>query len=233
MAKYLVIGGSSGTGLQVVKDLVAEGHELWAASRTQGGLSGLNGVHWQEYDVTNAEAELLELPEVLDGLVYAPGTINLKPFHMIREKVFREEMEVNFFGAVRVIQKVLDKLKKSDEAAIVLFSTVAVQTGMPFHASISASKGAIEGLTRSLAAEFAPKVRVNAIALSLVDTPLADRLLNNEKKRETSAERHPLGRVGTTQDSSEATRYLLSPRSGWISGQILQVDGGMSALRSL
>lgn len=233
MANYLVIGGSSGTGLQVVKDLVNEGHSVWAASRTEGGLSGINGVQWQQFDVTDPETELSNLPDVIDGLVYSPGTINLKPFHMIREKVFRDEMEVNFFGAVRVIQSVLSKLKNSDQAAIVLFSTVAVQTGMPFHASISASKGAIEGLTRSLAAEFAPKIRVNAIALSLVDTPLAERLLNNEKKREASAERHPLGRVGKTSDSSEATQYLLSPRSGWISGQILQVDGGMSALRSL
>ena len=233
MSKYLVTGGSSGTGLQVVKDLISEENEVWAASRSQGGLSEVSGVRWQSYDVTDKEAELTDLPEVLDGLVYAPGIINLKPFHMIREQVFRDEMEVNFFGAVRVIQKVLDKLKKSENAAIVLFSTVAVQTGMPFHASIAAGKGAIEGLTRSLAAEFAPKIRVNAIALSLIDTPLAERLLNNEKKRETSAERHPLARVGATQDSSEATRYLLSPKSSWVSGQILQVDGGMSAVRSL
>ncbi|QTN38909.1 SDR family oxidoreductase [Cryomorphaceae bacterium] len=233
MAHYLIIGGSSGTGLKVVKDLLQEGHQIWAASRSEGGLEGLSGVHWQSFDVTDEEASLNDLPEVLDGLVYAPGTINLKPFHMLRERVFRDEMEVNFFGAVRSIQQSLPRLKNSEHASIVLYSTVAVQTGMPFHASISSSKGAIEGLTRSLAAEFAPKIRVNAIALSLVDTPLADRLLNNDKKREASSDRHPLKRVGSTEDSSAATRFLLGTDSSWISGQIMQVDGGMSALRPL
>ena len=233
MSNYLIIGGSSGTGLRIIQDLLEEGHTLWSASRTQGELTKLPQVHWQEYDVTNPESQLSDLPEVIDGLVYCPGTINLKPFHMLRENVFRDEMEVNYFGAVRVVQQALPLLKKSESASIVFISSVAVQTGMPYHASIASAKGAIEGLTRALAAEFAPKIRVNAVALSLVDTPLAGRLLNSDSKRENSSDRHPLKRFGTVQDSSAAVRFLVGPTASWISGQIVQVDGGMSALRSI
>ena len=233
MANYLIIGGSSGTGLKLIQDLLDQGHTIWSASRTQGALEQLPNVQWQSYDVTDPDAELTNLPEMLDGLVYCPGTINLKPFHMLREKVFRDEMEVNYFGAVRTIQQALSSLKKAEHASIVLMSSVAVQTGMPYHASIASAKGAIEGLTRALASEFAPKIRVNAVALSLVDTPLAGRLLNSDTKKENSAERHPLKRFGTVEDSSQAIQFLLGPTAGWMSGQIMQVDGGISALRSI
>ena len=131
------------------------------------------------------------------------------------------------------INEHLPTLKKSEQASVVMFSTVAVQSGMPYHASIASAKGAIEGLTRALASEFAPKIRVNAVALSLVDTPLAGRLLNSDTKKENSAERHPLKRFGTVEDSSQAIQFLLGPTAGWMSGQIMQVDGGMSALRSI
>lgn len=141
-------------------------------------------------------------------------------------------MEVNFFGAVRVLQACLKGLKKSTSASVVLYSTVAVQTGMGFHVGIASAKGAIEGLTRSLAAEWAPsKIRVNAIAPSLTETRLASALLSSPEKKEASDKRHPLGRIGTSEDIAEATVFLLSPKSSWMTGQILHLDGGMSNLK--
>ena len=147
---------------------------------------------------------------------------------MLTDKVIREDMEINFFGAINCIKAVSDRLQQN--SSILLFSTVAVQQGMPFHASIAAAKGAIEGLTRSLAAEFAPKVRVNAIAPSIVDTPLAKRLLNNDRKRELISDKHPLKRVGEVKDISELGCFLLSPSASWITGQIIGVDGGKSSI---
>jgi NAD(P)-dependent dehydrogenase (short-subunit alcohol dehydrogenase family) len=164
--------------------------------------------------------------------VYCPGTINLKPFHRISIADFKQEMEVNFYGAIRLLQACLKGLKKSNCPSVVLYSTVAVQTGMGFHAGIASAKGAIEGLTRSLAAEWAPnKIRVNAIAPSLTETPLASALLSTPEKKEASDKRHPLGRVGKPEDIAEATVFLLSEKSSWMTGQILHLDGGMSHLK--
>ncbi|WP_332911160.1 SDR family oxidoreductase [Algoriphagus boritolerans] len=177
-------------------------------------------------------SEIPGLPDVIDGVVYCPGTINLKPFHRISIADFQNELEVNFFGAVRVLQACLKGLKKSSSPAVVLYSTVAVQTGMGFHAGIASAKGAVEGLTRSLAAEWAPsKIRVNAIAPSLTETPLASALLSTPERKEASDKRHPLGRIGTSGDIAEATVFLLSPKSSWMTGQILHIDGGMSNLK--
>ena len=145
---------------------------------------------------------------------------------------FKQEMEVNFYGAIRLLQACLKGLKKSSSPSVVLYSTVAVQTGMGFHAGIASAKGAVEGLTRSLAAEWAPnKIRVNAIAPSLTETPLASALLSTPEKKEASDKRHPLGRVGRPEDIAEATVFLLSEKSSWMTGQILHLDGGMSHLK--
>ena len=133
-------------------------------------------------------------------------------------------------GAVRCLQSIQPLLVASEQASVVLFSTVAVQTGMPFHASVAASKGALEGLARSLAAEWAPKVRVNVIAPSITDTPLANRFLNNEAKKEKASLRHPLKRIGTTEDVAQLAAFLLTDKSSWMTGQILGLDGGMSSL---
>tara|TARA_B100000678_G_C18194153_1_gene496738 strand:- start:489 stop:1187 length:699 start_codon:yes stop_codon:yes gene_type:complete len=228
----LVIGGSSGIGKQLVHDLHEKGYAITIASRSAKKAEGLpNGVQRQEYDVTGNSQ--LEVPEELHGLVYCPGTINLRPFERISMDNLQHELQINYLGAVKVIQQCVKALKKSGQGSVVLFSTVAVQTGMPFHSSISAAKGAVEGLTRSLAAEYAPAIRFNAVAPSLTDTPLAEGLLSNHKKREANASRHPLKRVGEARDTSKMACYLLSDDARWISGQVFKVDGGMSDLRTL
>jgi NAD(P)-dependent dehydrogenase (short-subunit alcohol dehydrogenase family) len=171
------------------------------------------------------------LPDTLDGLVYCPGNITLKPFGRIRPEEFVKDFNLQVVGAVKVVQAVLPKLKSSESASIVLFSTVAVKSGFNFHTMVSASKGAIEGLSVSLAAELAPKIRVNCIAPSLTDTPLAESLLNNDAKREANAQRHPLKRIGNVNDMAEMAGFLISDKSGWITGQVFHVDGGMSTLK--
>lgn len=228
----LVIGGSSGVGSEIVKQLSSQGDHVFVASRGEGDLAGLPGVSWQGYDVTDREA-VLTLPERLDGLVYCPGTIQLKPFGRLSDEDFQQEMEVNFFGAVRVIRQAHAALKAAPLASIVLFSTVAVGTGLPYHAGIASAKGALEGLARTLAAEFAPKIRVNCLALSLTDTPLAATLLSSEEKRRASAERHPLKRIGDPAEVAKAAAFLLGAESGFMTGQVLKIDGGLSSVKLL
>ncbi|GHA61599.1 SDR family NAD(P)-dependent oxidoreductase [Pontibacter akesuensis] len=231
----LVIGGSSGIGLQTAKLLQEKGANVITASRKPSEESeALNLAHLPldvlQFDKGFAEA----LPEVLHGLVYSPGNIKLKPFERIRMEDFRLDLELNVLGAVQVLQAVAPHLKKAGGASVVLFSTVAAQLGMPFHASIATAKAAVQGLTISLAAEYSSsRIRFNAIAPSLTDTPLAQPLLNTPEKTEAAAKRHPLGRVGTTQDMASAALYLLGEDSSWMTGQILHLDGGMSSIKLL
>lgn len=225
---YLCIGGSYGIGNQVVK-LLSEEAQVIVASRTNEGLQGKNITHIP-FDVQTDTLPLHQLPEVLDGFVYCPGSINLRPFKGLKAEVFLQDFEINVMGAVRILQQIESKLTASTYASVVLYSTIAVQTGMPFHSTVATSKGAIEGLGRSLAAEWAPKVRVNVIAPSITDTPLANRFLNNDVKVEKAASRHPLKRIGTSRDIAEMTAFLLSEKSSWMTGQVLHVDGGLSSL---
>lgn len=227
----IVIGGSSGIGLELTKRLSAGGHRVFAYSRTGESLENLANVQFKPLDVTDEVIQLEGLPEVVDGLVYCPGTINLKPFRRLDENDFLNDFRINVTGAVKVIQKAYTALRKSEQSSIVLFSTVAVKVGMNFHSSIAASKGAVEGLVKSLAAEFAPKIRVNAIAPSLTDTPLAASLLSTEVKQNNSIEMHPLKRYGQAEDQVNAAMFLLGTGSSWITGQILHVDGGLSSLK--
>ena len=225
---YLLAGGNSGIGLATAELLRGEGHRVLAAVRNVEALKDAETLEW---DATNSAAELA-LPEMLDGLVYFPGTITLKSFRSLKDDDFRRDMEVNFFGAVRFIRAALPALQEVEDAAIVLFSTVAVQTGMPFHASIAAAKGAVEAFARALAAELAPKVRVNCIAPSLTDTPLAANLLSNDAKTQAGRERHPLKRIGDPAQTAQLVRVLLSDAAGFITGQVIGVDGGLSSLRT-
>lgn len=228
---YLIAGGSSGIGLALVKKLSAAGHQVVVISRTAEHLTGLPGVTHLPKDILTGEVADSELPEVLHGVAYCPGSINLKPFRSLKPEAFLEDFNINVLGAVKVLQASQKALKKSENPSVVLFSTVAVGQGMPFHASVAAAKGAVEGLARSLAAEWAPAVRVNCIAPSLTDTPLAGRLLASDEKREAAGARHPLKRVGTAEEVASLAHFLLAENSGWITGQIIGIDGGMSALK--
>ncbi len=228
----VLVGGNSGIGLAAAEMLAAEGHRVIAFARNAAETGFVQGVEYHNYNA-NDFLSRPPLPDAIDGLMYMPGTIRLKPFNRLSIEDFKEEYEINFLGAVHFIQHALPSLKKGDNASVVLFSTVAVTTGMPFHTSIASAKGAVEGLVRSLAAEYAPNIRFNAIAPSLTNTNLAEPLLNTESKRESSANRHPMKRIGEPKDIAAAACFFLSPEAGWITGQVLGVDGGMSRLRSL
>ena len=222
----LLIGGSHGIGFEIAKALHND-HRVYVASRTNDELYNLD-VNYISFDVTTDTIDESKLPDTIHGFAYCPGSINLKPLKMLSLDVLRQEMELNFFSLVNVIKTIIPKM--AEGSSMVFFSTVAVGTGMPFHTSVAAAKGAIEGFAKSLAAEYAPKIRVNCIAPSLVDTPLAKRLLSNDKKRELMSQRHPLKRVGEAEDIANLAVFLLSDKSTWVTGQILGVDGGMSTL---
>jgi len=224
----LIIGGSSGIGLETVKHLHTDAN-VFVASRSSESLAGLQVTHIP-FDVTTDTLDTTQLPEEISGLVYCPGSINLRPFKGLKPGAFEEDFQINVMGLVRTLQAVLPKFTTG--SSVVLYSTVAVKMGMPFHASVATAKGALEGLGKSLAAEWAPKIRVNIIAPSITDTPLANRFLNNEAKVEKSAQRHPLKRIGSTQDIAELTLFLLSEKSSWMTGQVIGIDGGISALNT-
>lgn len=227
---YLIIGGSTGIGLSMVQQLTARNHKVFVVSRTKGQLEDHPLITHITADILQDELPSDLLPDTLHGLAYCPGSIVLKPFRSLKPAQFEEDFQINLLGAVKSIQAVLKNLQQAEQSGILLFSTVAVGKGMPFHASIAAAKGAVEGLTRSLAAELAPKVRVNCIAPSLTDTPLAGKLLSTPEKKETAGARFPLKRVGEPTDIAAMGVFLLDDQSSWISGQVISVDGGQSTL---
>lgn len=227
MKTILVIGGSRGIGAEIVKDLL-EDHRVINLSRTSPELVHENLTSYAT-DIRTGE---LPPAERLDGLVYCPGTINLKPFSRLSPKDFLEDFEVNVLCAVRALQQYEGALKAGDHASVVLFSTVATKVGMPFHASIAAAKSGVEGLVRSLAAEWAPGVRVNAIAPSIADTPLAQRILRSDSSRESIKERHPLKRILHPKEVAGLCVFLLSNRALSITGQVLNMDNGILGLRN-
>ncbi len=229
---YVIIGGSHGIGLGLVQRLVSSEVAITVISRTADQLSDLAGVAHLQADVTKDEIDADRLPESIDGLAYCPGSINLGPIRGLKPAAMMKDFELNAVGAVKCLQASLPAMKAAGSSAMVMFSTVAVSQGLPMHASVAAAKGAVEGLTRSLAAELAPNIRVNCIAPSLTDTPLAERLLSNDQKRAAMAERHPLKRIGAIDDIASIAEFLLSENSGWITGQVIGVDGGMSTVRA-
>ncbi len=229
----LIIGASSGIGLELTHNLTKQEANVYAASRHRSE-EWSNSVLYQEMDVmVNPEALSNFLPEQLHGLVYSVGNINLKPFARIQAEELIKDFQLNVVGAAMVIQQALKSLKNAAGASIVLISSVAVKTGMGFHASTAAAKGALEGFAVSLAAELANQnIRVNVVSPSLTETPLADKFLNTPEKKEAAAKRHPIGRFGTPADISSAIAFLLSDENSWITGQVLAIDGGMSSLRT-
>jgi NAD(P)-dependent dehydrogenase (short-subunit alcohol dehydrogenase family) len=227
------VGGSSGIGYEVVKKLTSDDNMVYVISRNPDTIDDSDNVIKICYDVTSSDEKFPAIEVPLKGLVYCPGTINLKPLKGLKLKDFLDDFTVNAMGAARAIQNYLSCLTKEKQSSIVLFSTVAVQTGMAYHTSVAMAKGAVEGLTKSLAAELAPKIRVNAIAPSITDTRLAKRLLSSEDKRYASASRHPLKKIGNPQEIASSVTFLLSDDSSWITGQIMHTDGGISCIKML
>lgn len=235
--KVLIWGGSGGIGAATAQALARDGHALHLVGRDAARLAAVAdplGAGSSVADVTDPASfarVAAEAGDDLAGLVYAVGSINLRPLPRLTAQDFAQDFALNAAGAALAVQAALPALKAGDAGAIVLFSTVAVGQGFAAHASVAMAKGAVEGLTRALAAELAPKVRVNAIAPSLTDTPLAQGLTGNPQMAQSLAQMHPIPRLGTAADSGEMAAFLLSDRAGWITGQIIGVDGGRSSLR--
>ncbi len=227
MKTTLIIGASSGIGKALANKLVKQKECVIAISRN---VPDADFSQFYQHDILS-DNDLPKLEGVIDGLVYCPGSINLKPFRTLKAQDFENDFRLNVLGAIKSIQSYTTNLQLSKNASIVLFSTVAVQTGMPFHSSVATSKGAIEGLTKALAAELAPKIRVNVVAPSLTQTPLAEKLLNTPEKMEASHNRHPLKRIGHADDIANCVEFLLSENASWITGQIFHVDGDLSSLK--
>jgi NAD(P)-dependent dehydrogenase (short-subunit alcohol dehydrogenase family) len=228
MRNYLIIGASTGIGKALAEALAQENNVIGTYNKNEIRHDKIN---FFQLNVLDDHLDFSYLPDVIDGIAYCPGSINLKPFARITPADFMNDYALQTVGAVKVIQAILPKLKASNNASIVLFSTVAVQSGFNFHSLVASSKGAIEGLCKALAAELAPKIRVNCIAPSITDTPLAATLLSTDEKKEANAQRHPLKKIGTPQDIANIAAFLLSEKSSWITGQTIHVDGGMGAIK--
>lgn len=236
--KVLVYGGSGGIGAATARILHARGHALHLVGRDEGRLAAVAAETGASFTVADVEDTAsfarvtAEAGAPLSGLVYAVGTINLKPLARLTAADFERDFRVNAAGAALAVQAALPALKAGDgTGAIVLFSSVAVAQGFAAHASVSMAKGAVEGLVVALAAELAPRLRVNAVAPSLTRTPLAAPLTGNETMANAIAQMHPLPRLGTAEDSAALAAFLLSDDAAWITGQVIGVDGGRSRLR--
>ena len=227
----LIVGASSGIGYALARQLHSQGATLFTAGRQVPEDIPSTHMIWDVLQTPAADA-LTQLPNALHGLIYCPGSINLKPFHRLNIDDYRSDLEINVLGAVAAIHAAYVALKAAKGSSVILFSTVAAKLGMGLHSSVSVAKSAVEGLTKSLAAEFAlSDIRVNAIAPSLTDTPLAKNLLSSDEKRESANKRHPLNRIGTPDDIASMAAYLLSDQASWITGQIIGVDGGMGSIK--
>jgi NAD(P)-dependent dehydrogenase (short-subunit alcohol dehydrogenase family) len=228
MKTYLFAGASSVIAQSTKELFQKHGHRVIGIS-TKNESQGYDSNH------TVSDYGMFSFPDIeekIDGLVYFSGTINLKPFHRLKTEDFQFDYQVNALGAVNFIQKYLPNLKLSPTASIVLISSVAASLGLPFHSSIAMAKGAVEGLTKALAAEFAPAIRVNCVAPSLVDTPLGEKFLSTPDKIAAMENRNPMHKVGEPIEVAKAIFYLLSEDSSWVTGQILHVDGGMGTLKN-
>jgi NAD(P)-dependent dehydrogenase (short-subunit alcohol dehydrogenase family) len=227
MGKVLIIGGTKGIGRAIVSEVIEE-HEVVCLSRNISDFTHNNYKHIK-FDVLNDE-----FPEIesLDTLIYCPGTINLKPISTLTTDDFRYDFELNVIGAVKAIKKYLNLLKKSENPSILMFSTVATKLGMPYHSSVSVSKSGIDGLVKTLGAELAPKIRINAIAPTITNTDLASKILRNEKVIENMIERHPLKKILSPDEIAKMACYLISKNSSSISGQIFNMDAGIVSFKS-
>lgn len=227
MKNIIVVGGSKGIGYALLQSNITHS-KVFNISRTAPELSHDNLVHF-ECDVN--QDPLPEIDGPIDALIYCPGSINLKPITRLSPEDFEQDYKINVIGAVKCIKHYLPNLKLSSHPAVVLFSTVATKLGMPFHSSIAASKAAVEGLTKSLAAELAPHIRVNAIAPTITNTSLAAKLLRNDKSIEMLKERHPLKMILEPDEVAQTVNFLIATNSRSMSGQILEMDCGIVNLK--
>lgn len=231
---YVIAGGTKGIGLALVNRLRQHASRIDVYSRQLDELKTDSVVQHHPCDFSQEVGELTSLPPTIHGAVYCPGSINLRSFRSLKRDDYLNDFQTNFLGAVNFLQQCYAGLMQDADAgsrSVVLFSTVAVAQGLPMHASIAAAKGAVEGLMRSLAAEWAPKIRVNCIAPALTETPLAAKFFANESAREAMNARYPLGRTGRADDLASIAAFLLSQDASWITGQTIGVDGGLSTLR--
>lgn len=228
----VIAGGNSGIGEKLIQLLADTDARITLLSRKSPDEQTNTGISHYPWDVTEALPENLELPEQLDGLVYCPGTINLKPFPLLKDDDFLRDFQVNVMGAVKLVRKYIKALK-AGRGSVVFFSSVAASTGFPFHASVAAAKSALEGLSLSLAAEYASAgVRFNTVSISLTDTALASGLLKTEKQRQSGEDRHPIKGLGDPGEVASWVMHLLSQDSRWMTGQVIHIDGGIGSLRT-
>jgi len=227
MKTIVIIGGSKGIG-KAISNALLDQNSVINISRSQPEFSHRNLTHY------NCDILTDELPDLekVDTLIYCPGSINLKPFERLKIEDFKHDYEINFIGAVKAIQKYLPNLKATENANILLFSTVASKLGMPFHTSVASVKSAIEGLVKSLAAEYAPKIRINAIAPTVTDTTLAAKLLRNDRQKEQMIERHPLKKYLNPEEVAQMAAFLISDKAASMSGQIFEMDCGITTFKN-
>lgn len=229
----LIVGGNSGIGSACIKPL-AKSNQIYSLTRSGNIDAPVENVNYYIGDVCNAELDYSFLPQELHSVIYCPGSINLKPFPSLASEDFERDFKINVIGFTNVVKASIQALKNSENASVVSFSTVAVRQGMRFHASVAAAKGGMEGLVRSLAAEYAAcGIRFNSIAPSLVNTPLASQLTKSASRLETISKRHPLNRIGEANEIASLVKFLISDDSSWMTGQILNIDGGLSAIKEL
>jgi len=234
--KKVILGATGSIGSTLAKSLVGSGDEVHLVGRDEATLSNLANELNSSFTTCDVLEEnftdkiLSDLGETpINGLAYCVGSIDLKPLKLTKKSDFMQSFNLNLVSAAEIIKSLADNLKQN-KGSIVLFSTVAVKQGFPNHAIVSSAKGAVEGLTLALAAEFAPNIRVNCIAPSLTKSKISEFILKNEKMAESIAKMHPLKRVGEGSDSSSVAKFLLSEESSWITGQIFGVDGGRSTV---
>ena len=227
MKNILVIGGSKGIGREIVNSQLEKGNNCYNFSRTESGINNQNLIE-EKIDILSDDLPNIEN---IDSVIYCPGSINLKPILQLKEEDFVNDFNINVLGAIKTVKTYLNNLKKGNDPSLLFFSTVAVGQGMPFHSSVSVAKAGIEGLTKSLAAELAPSIRVNCIAPTITRTDMAQRILRNEKIEENIANKHPLKKICEAKDISDMADFLISHNAKNITGQIMHVDGGMSTLK--